>query len=134
MTQESGASVQAYSTRSLHDRKFDVKFISRATSIWENGCNVFMKERTNRETSSSSLKKHADPSNLGGSLLEGNKDHLLSQARFELMKQEHQVGCFNNGIRELQQQTCAQRMGSQDAQHRYVESRREQVLLQEDFF
>ena len=36
--------------------------------------------------------QNADPSNLGRSLLEGNKDHLLNQARFELMKQEHQVG------------------------------------------
>ena len=35
--------------------------------------------------------KFADPSNLGRSLLEGNKDDLLSQARSELMKQEHQV-------------------------------------------
>ena len=31
----------------------------------------------------SSVFKHADPSNLGRSLLEGNEDHLLSQASYE---------------------------------------------------
>ena len=36
----------------------------------------------------SSVFKNADPSNLGRSLLEGNKDHVLSQARVELMKQK----------------------------------------------
>ena len=40
----------------------------------------------------SSIFKNADPSNWGRSLFEGNKDHLLSQARSELMRQEHPVG------------------------------------------
>ena len=53
----------------------------------------------------SSVFKNADASNLGRSLLEGNKDHLLSQARAEIMKQEHQVESHNNCISELQQQT-----------------------------
>ena len=35
---------------------------------------------------------------LGKSLLDGNKDHLLSQARSELMKQEHQVGSLDSCI------------------------------------
>ena len=36
--------------------------------------------------------KNADPSNLARSLFfEGNKDTLLSQARSEIMKQEHQA-------------------------------------------
>ena len=39
--------------------------------------------------------KYADPSKLGRSLLECNKDHLPSQARSELMIQEHQVGSLN---------------------------------------
>ena len=34
-----------------------------------------------------SIFKHADPSNLVRSFLEGNKDHLLSQARSDLVKQ-----------------------------------------------
>ena len=74
----------------------------------------------------------SDPSNLGRSLLEGNKDHLLSQARSEHMKQEHQVGPLNNCNDELQQQAYAQRLELQDAQHGDVESRREQVRLQEE--
>ena len=42
-----------------------------------------------------SIFKHADPSNLGRSLLEGKKDHLLSQARSEFMNQEHSMGSVN---------------------------------------
>ena len=57
----------------------------------------------------SSIFKHADPSNLGRSLLEGNKDHLLSEGKSELMRQEHQVGSLNNCISELQQHAYAQR-------------------------
>ena len=80
----------------------------------------------------SSVVKHADPSNLGRSLLEGNKDHLLSQARSELMRQEHQVGAVNYCISELQQQAHDHRLELQDAHRGCVESRREQVRLQED--
>ena len=35
---------------------------------------------------------------------DGNKDHLLNQARSELVKQEHQVGSINHCIDKLQQQ------------------------------
>ena len=80
----------------------------------------------------SSVFRNADPSNVGRSLLEGNKDHLLSQARSELMRQEHQVGSLNICISEIQQQAYAQRLELQDAQHGYVESRREQVRPQEE--
>ena len=80
----------------------------------------------------SSVFKHADPSNLGGSLLEGNKDHMLTQARSGLMRQEHQVESLNSCISERQQQTNAQRLELQDAQHGYFESRREQVRPQEE--
>ena len=80
----------------------------------------------------SSIFRNADPSNLGRSLLEGDKDHLLSLARSELMKQEHLVGSLNNCISEQQQQAYAQRLELQDAQHRYIESRREQVRPQEE--
>ena len=79
----------------------------------------------------SSVFKNADPSNLGWSLLKGNRDHLLNQAKSELMRQEQQVGSVNNCISELQQQPCAQRLELQDAQHGYIESRRDQVRLQE---
>ena len=79
-----------------------------------------------------SVLKFGDPSNSGRSLIEGNENHLLSQARSELVKQEHQVGSLNNCIGELQQQAYAQRLELQDAQHGYVESRRAQVRLQEE--
>ena len=48
----------------------------------------------------SSVFKNADPSNLGRFLLEGNKDHLLSQAKSERKRQEHQVGSLNKCISE----------------------------------
>ena len=80
----------------------------------------------------SSIFKNADPSNLGRSLLEGNKDHLLSQARSEIMRREHQVGSLNDCISELQQQAYAQRLDLDNAQHGNIESRREQGRLQEE--
>ena len=80
----------------------------------------------------SSVFRNADPSNVGRSLLEGNKDHLLIPAKSELMRQEHQVGSLNNCISELQQHAHAQRLELQDAQHRHIESRREQVRPEED--
>ena len=55
----------------------------------------------------SSVFKIADPSSLGRSLLEGNKDHVLSQAKTELMRQAHQVGSLNNCSSELRQHACA---------------------------
>ena len=69
---------------------------------------------------------------LGRSLIEGNKDHLLNQARSELTRQEHQVGSLNSCINELQQHAYAQRLELQDAHHGYIESRREQSRLQEE--
>ena len=58
------------------------------------------------------------------SFLEVNRDHLLSQARFELVKQEHQVGHLKKCVGELQRQAYAQRLESQDAHHGKSESRR----------
>ena len=48
------------------------------------------------------------------------------------MKQEHQVESPNICISELQQQTYAYRLKLQDIQIVFVESRREQVRLQEE--
>ena len=50
----------------------------------------------------SSVFRNANPSNLGGSLLDGNKDHLLNQARSDLAKQELHVELLNKCIGELQ--------------------------------
>ena len=74
--------------------------------------------------------RNANPSNLRGSLLQGNKDHLLNQARSDLAKQELHVESLNKCTGELQRQTEEQRL--QDAQHGFVESRREHVRLQEE--
>ena len=48
------------------------------------------------------------------------------------MKQEHQVESLNDCISEFQQQTYAQRLEQQDAQHGDLESRRKQVRLQDE--
>ena len=69
----------------------------------------------------SSIFKNSDPSSLGRSLLEGNEDHLLSQARSDLMKHRHQVESLNNCNSVRQQQAYAQQLELQDAQHGYVE-------------
>ena len=79
----------------------------------------------------SSVFRNAHPSNLRGSLLEGNKDHLLNQARSDLAKQELHVESLNKCIGALQRQTEGQRLALQDAQYGFVESRREQVRLRE---
>ena len=80
----------------------------------------------------SSVFRNANPSNLRGSLLEGNKDHLHNQARSDLAKQELHVESFNKCLGELQRQTEAQRLALQDAQYGFVESRREQAQLHEE--
>ena len=49
----------------------------------------------------SSVIRNANPSNLRGSLLEGNKDHSLNQARSDLTKQELHVESLNKYIGEL---------------------------------
>ena len=76
--------------------------------------------------------RNANPSNFRGSLLAGNKDHLVNQARPDLAKQELHVESLNKCNGELQRQTEEQRLALQDAQYGFVESRREQVRLQEE--
>ena len=81
-------------------------------------------EVMNRETVLSSVHpvfRFVDPANVGNSLLDGNEDHLLNQARSKLMMQEHQVGSLTNFIEEQQ---------LEDALHGDIESRSEQSGLQ----
>ena len=80
----------------------------------------------------SSVFRNSNPSNLRGSLPEGNKDHLLIQARPDLAKQELHVESLNKCIGELLRRTEEQRLALQYAQYGFVESRREQVRLQEE--
>ena len=81
------------------------------------------------ESSVHSVFSFADLTNVGKPLLDGNKNHLLNQARSENMKQEHQVESLKSCIDELQQQACAQRL---EIHHGYIESRREQARLKEE--
>ena len=48
------------------------------------------------------------------------------------MKQEHKVESLYICINEIQQQAYAQRLDLENTHHGYVESRREQVRLQEE--
>ena len=59
-------------------------------------------------------------------------DHLLAEAISELVKQEYKVESLNTCIGEFQRQAYSQRLKLEDAHHGYVESRREQVRLQEE--
>ena len=124
-------------------RKLDVQFISRLDKHRETCRSVSNQNRLNQDTFSArdefSLRhqqvfgsnepfiRFSNPANVAKSLLDGNRDHLLAEARFELMKQECKVESLNSYISELQQQTYAQRLELEDAHHGYVESRREQV-------
>ena len=57
---------------------------------------------------------------------------MLTQARSELMKQEQKVESLHKCNSELQEQAYAQRLELEDTDHGHVESRREQVRLQEE--
>ena len=109
MIQERGASAKR--TQADHSRRESLTSSSsqepRAT-----GKPAAMFSSGNEEPGNQSKIKNADPSNLGRSLLQGNEDHLLNQARSELKNQEHQVGSLNSCINELQQQTFAQRLAT----------------------
>ena len=142
----------AQQTQAIHSRRESLMFSSsrdleasgKLHAVFschgESSQNTFSKrDRSNEsgnrfESGVHSVFRIADPANVGKSLIDGNKDHVLDQARSELMKQEHQVGSLNNCIDELQKQAYDQRLELDDAaQHGYAESRREQVRLQEEF-
>ena len=76
--------------------------------------------------------RFSNPANVAKCLLDGNRDHLLAEARSELMKQEYKVESLISCISELQEQTYAQRLELQDAHFGYEESRREHFRLQQE--
>ena len=53
--------------------------------------------------SNESFFRFSNLANVAKSLLDGNRDHLLAEARSKLMKQEHIVESLNTCINELQQ-------------------------------
>ena len=61
-----------------------------------------------------------------------NKDHLLNHAKSDLAKQELHVRSLIKCIGEPEQRTEEHKLALQDAQYGFVESRREQVRLQEE--
>ena len=61
-------------------------------------------------------------SNLRGSLLEGNEDHLPNQARSDLAKQELHVEHLNKCIGELERQTKEQRLAEVKESPKYSNS------------
>ena len=65
-------------------------------------------------------------------LLAGDKDQLLNQARSDLAKRELHVESLNKCIGDLQKRTEAQNRALQDVHNEFVESRREQTRLQEE--
>ena len=93
---------------SLEARKFDVQFISRSDKYKEICLVVVTQNRLNQETFSDRkyfLSRHqqvlgsneplfrcSNLVNSAKSLLDGNRDHMLAEARSELMKQECKSG------------------------------------------
>ena len=57
--------------------------------------------------------------NVAKSRLDGNRDHLLAEARSEVMKQEYEVASPNTCISEFKIQTYAQQLELEDAHHGY---------------
>ena len=82
--------------------------------------------------SSEPFFRFSNPANVTNSLFDGNRDHLLAEARLELMKQEYKVESLDTCINELQQQSYAQRLELEDAHFGCAESRREQVRMREE--
>ena len=80
----------------------------------------------------SSVFGNSNLSNLSGTLLEGNKDHLLSQGRSDPAKRKLHIESLNECIGDLQKRTEAQNRALQDVKNEFVESRREQTRLQEE--
>ena len=71
--------------------------------------------------------RFCNPANFAKSLLVGDRDHLLAEARSELTKQECKVDSLNTCTRELQRQTYSQRLELEDSG--YAESRREELVM-----
>ena len=84
-----------------------------------------MNRETVFESSAHSVFRFSDPANVGKSFLDGNKDHLLHQARSEIVEQVVSMSFSNKRmIKDWNWRT---------PHHVYIESRREQSRLQEEF-
>ena len=75
---------------------------------------VFLSPKRNEQRRQmwSSVFGNANLSNLSGTLLEGNKDHLLSQARSDQAKKELHVESLSKCIGDLQKTNGGARQGT----------------------
>ena len=65
-------------------------------------------------------------------VLEEQIDHLLAEAKSEILKQECKVDTLNTSIREFQRQAHSNRLEIDNVNYGYEESRREQARLHEE--
>ena len=70
--------------------------------------------------------RFSNPEEAAKSVLEEQRDHLLAEAKSEVLKQECKVDTLNTCIREFQRQARSNRLDMDDANYGYEESRREQ--------
>ena len=96
--QKRGASAQR--TKADHSRRESLKSNSSQEPRASGKPDAVFSSRSDEPGNQfeSSMFKYADPSKLGRSLLEGNSDHLPSQARSEPVGQEHHVGSLNSWL------------------------------------
>ena len=78
------------------------------------------------------LFRFSNPETSVKSILEGHREHMLAEAKSEIMKQECKVDSLNTCIRELQRQAHSQRLELDDVNCGYEDSGREQVRLEEE--
>ena len=74
----------------------------------------------------------SDPEDAAKLVLEEQRDHLLAEARSEILKQKCKVDTLSICIREFQRQGHSNRLEMENVNHGYEESRREQSRLHEE--
>ena len=114
--------VGAQTSHSSEDQRASVRPVALFSS----------KRNEQRNQTWRSVFGNANLSNFSGTLLEGNKDHLLNQAKSDLARKESHVESLNKCVDDLQKRTEVQDRALQDVQNEFVESRREQARLQEE--
>ena len=76
--------------------------------------------------------RFSDREDAARSVLEEQRDHLFTEAKSEILKQECKVHLLDTTIRELQRQVHSNRLEMDHVNYGYEESRREQARLHEE--
>ena len=76
--------------------------------------------------------RFSDPEEAARTVLEEQRDHLLAEAKPEILKQECKVDTLNTCIREFQRQAHSNRLELENVNCGHGESRREQARPQEE--